>query len=148
MVPKRSKMVITFPGNDFPRRKSFNDLPATGRFGRSISTTSVAIELDQPLVADSEVMRDLRRRMGGRGAAAQPCTGDGRRPCPRRTVAALAFPARSSLTATGASPTASQRKIANRVASERLRNNAVAASKARGCAAVLIACHRHIAMIT
>jgi hypothetical protein len=26
---------------------------------RSISTTSVAIELDQPLVADSEVMRDL-----------------------------------------------------------------------------------------
>jgi hypothetical protein len=26
---------------------------------RSISTTSVAIELDQPLVADPEVMRDL-----------------------------------------------------------------------------------------
>ena len=31
-------------------------LPATLR---SISTTSVAIELDQPLVADPEVMRDL-----------------------------------------------------------------------------------------
>ena len=26
---------------------------------RSVSTTSVAIELDQPLVADAEVMRDL-----------------------------------------------------------------------------------------
>jgi hypothetical protein len=42
---------ITFPGNDFRRRKSFIDLSATARFGRSISTTSVAIELDQPLVA-------------------------------------------------------------------------------------------------
>ena len=31
--------------------KSFIDLSATARFGRSISTTSVAIELDQPLVA-------------------------------------------------------------------------------------------------
>ena len=50
---------ITFPGNDFRRRKSFIDLSATARFGRSISTTSVAIELDQPLVADPEVMRDL-----------------------------------------------------------------------------------------
>ena len=50
---------ITFPGNDFRRRKSSIDLSATARFGPSISTTSVAIELDQPLVADSEVMRDL-----------------------------------------------------------------------------------------
>ena len=50
---------ITLPGNDFRRRKSFIDLSATARFGRSISTTSVAIELDQPLVADPEVMRDL-----------------------------------------------------------------------------------------
>ena len=50
---------ITVPGNDFRRRKSFIDLSATARFGRSISTTSVAIELDQPLVADPEVMRDL-----------------------------------------------------------------------------------------
>ena len=50
---------ITFPGNDFRRRKSFIDLSATARFGRSISTTSVAIELDQPLVADPKVMRDL-----------------------------------------------------------------------------------------
>jgi hypothetical protein len=45
--------------DDFRRRKSFIDLSATARFGRSISTTSVAIELDQPLVADPEVMRDL-----------------------------------------------------------------------------------------
>lgn len=50
---------ITFPGNDFRRRMSFIDLSATARFGRSIHTTSVAIELDQPLVADPEVMRDL-----------------------------------------------------------------------------------------
>ena len=42
---------ITFPGNDFRRRKSFIDLSATARFGRSISTTSVAIELDRPLIA-------------------------------------------------------------------------------------------------
>lgn len=38
---------------------SFIDLSATARFGRSIHTASVAIELDQPLVADPEVMRDL-----------------------------------------------------------------------------------------
>jgi hypothetical protein len=35
------------------------DLSATARYKRSVSTTSVAIELDQPLVADPEVMRDL-----------------------------------------------------------------------------------------
>ena len=45
--------------NGFSRRKSFIDLSTSARFGRSISTTSVAIELDQPLVADPEVMRDL-----------------------------------------------------------------------------------------
>ena len=50
---------ITFPGTDFRRRVAFIDLSATARFGRSISTTSVAMELDQPLVADPEVMRDL-----------------------------------------------------------------------------------------
>jgi hypothetical protein len=42
----------------FRRRKSFIDLSATARFGGRISTASVAIELDQPLVADPEVMRD------------------------------------------------------------------------------------------
>ena len=57
--PRGLRRWITFPGNDFRRRKSFIDLSATARFGRSISTTSVAIELDQPLVADPEVMRDL-----------------------------------------------------------------------------------------
>ena len=41
------------------RRKSFIDLPARARLERSMGTTSVAIELDQPLVADPEVMRDL-----------------------------------------------------------------------------------------
>ena len=46
-------------GSHFRRRKSFIDLSATARFGRSIRTASVAIELDQPLVADPEVMRDL-----------------------------------------------------------------------------------------
>ena len=46
-------------GSHFRRRKSFIDLCATARFGRSISTMSIAIELDQPLVADPEVMRDL-----------------------------------------------------------------------------------------
>ena len=59
MGPRDLGRWITFPGNDFCRRKSFIDLSATARFGPSISTTSVAIELDQPLVADSEVMRDL-----------------------------------------------------------------------------------------
>jgi hypothetical protein len=51
--------VVTFPDNDFRRRKSSIDLSATARFGRSISSTSVAIELYQPLVADPEVMRNL-----------------------------------------------------------------------------------------
>jgi hypothetical protein len=42
-----------------PRVLRLIDLSATARFRRSISTASVAIELDQPLVADPEVMRDL-----------------------------------------------------------------------------------------
>jgi hypothetical protein len=46
-------------GSHFRGRTSFIDLPATARLGRIISTSSVAIELDQPLVADPEVMRDL-----------------------------------------------------------------------------------------
>jgi hypothetical protein len=46
-------------GSHFRRRKTFIDLSATARSGQSISTTSVAIEIDQPLVADPEVMRDL-----------------------------------------------------------------------------------------
>jgi hypothetical protein len=46
-------------GNDSRRRKLLVDLSATARYKRSVSTTSVAIELDQPLVADPEVMRDL-----------------------------------------------------------------------------------------
>ena len=46
-------------GSHFRRRKSFIDLSAMARSGGSIRTTSVAIELDQPLVADPEVMRDL-----------------------------------------------------------------------------------------
>jgi hypothetical protein len=59
MVPTRSKTVDFLPRQRFRRRKSFIDLSATARFGQSISTTSVSIELDQPLVADPEVMRDL-----------------------------------------------------------------------------------------
>ena len=59
MVPTRSKTVDYLPRQRFRCRKSFIDLSTTARFGRSISTTSVAIELDQPLVADPEVMRDL-----------------------------------------------------------------------------------------
>ena len=59
MVPTRTKTVDYLDRQRFARRKSFIDLSATARFGRSISTTSVAIELDQPLVADPEVMRDL-----------------------------------------------------------------------------------------
>jgi hypothetical protein len=46
-------------GNDSRRRRLLVDLSATARYKRSVSTTSVAIELDQPLVADPEVMRDL-----------------------------------------------------------------------------------------
>jgi hypothetical protein len=57
--PRGLRRWITFPGDDFRRRKSFIDRSPTARFGRSISTPSVAIELDQPLVADPEVMRDL-----------------------------------------------------------------------------------------
>jgi hypothetical protein len=41
-----------------PRRRS-SRRPRPPAMLRSISTTSVAIELDQPLVADPEVMRDL-----------------------------------------------------------------------------------------
>ena len=42
-------------------RQASEDVPpgAQRRPAASISTTSVAIELDQPLVADPEVMRDL-----------------------------------------------------------------------------------------
>jgi hypothetical protein len=59
MVPTRSRTVDYLPRQRFPPQKSFIDLSTTARFGRSISATSVAIELDQPLVADPEVMRDL-----------------------------------------------------------------------------------------
>ncbi len=59
MGPTQSKTVDYLARQRFPPQKAFIDLSATARFGRSISTTSVAIELDQPLVADSEVMRDL-----------------------------------------------------------------------------------------
>ena len=59
MVATRSKTVDYLTRQRLRRRKSFIDLSATARFGRSISTRSVAIELDQPLVADPEVMRDL-----------------------------------------------------------------------------------------
>ena len=55
----RSRWWITLPSKDFRRIESFIDLSATARFGRTINTTSVAIELDQPLVADPEVVRDL-----------------------------------------------------------------------------------------
>ena len=47
------------PRQRFSPQEVFIDQPATARFGRSISITSVAIELDQPFVADPEVMRDL-----------------------------------------------------------------------------------------
>ena len=59
MVPTRSKTVDYLPSQRFPPQEVIIDLSATARFGRSIRTTSVAIELDQPLVADPEVMRDL-----------------------------------------------------------------------------------------
>ena len=42
-----------------PHCERFTTGHCNGKVGRSISTTSVAIELDQPLVADPEVMRDL-----------------------------------------------------------------------------------------
>ena len=58
MVPTRAKTVDYPPRQRFPPQEVI-DLSATARFGRSISTTSVAIELDQPVVADPEVMRNL-----------------------------------------------------------------------------------------
>ena len=54
----RLRRWITFPGN-LPSLEVFLDPWVTATFERSITTTLVAIELDQPLVADPEVMRDL-----------------------------------------------------------------------------------------
>ncbi len=59
MVPTRSKTVDYLPRQRFPPPEVIHRPVGNGKIGRSISTTSVAIELDQPLVADPEVMRDL-----------------------------------------------------------------------------------------
>jgi hypothetical protein len=48
---------ITFAGNDFRRRKSFIDL--SGKIRAEYQHHVSSEELDQPLVADPEVMRDL-----------------------------------------------------------------------------------------
>jgi adenine-specific DNA methylase len=59
MVPTRSKTVVVFPDNGSAAGSHSSTCRQRQDFRRSISTTSVAIELDQPLVADPEVMRDL-----------------------------------------------------------------------------------------
>ena len=59
MVPARSKTLDYLARQRFPPQEVIHRPVGNARFGRSISTMSVAIELDQPLVADPEVMRDL-----------------------------------------------------------------------------------------
>jgi hypothetical protein len=44
---------------DEPERDALAGLVGPLEYVERVSTTSVATELDQPLVADSEVMRDL-----------------------------------------------------------------------------------------
>jgi hypothetical protein len=59
MVPTRSKTVDYLPRQRFPPQEVIHRPVGNGkiRTEQSISTTSVAIELDQPLVVDPEVMR-------------------------------------------------------------------------------------------
>jgi hypothetical protein len=60
MVPTRSKTVDYLPRQRFPPQEVKHRPVGNGKIrAERISTTSVAIELDQPLVADPEVMRDL-----------------------------------------------------------------------------------------
>ena len=59
MVPTRSKTVDYLPSQRFPPQEVIHRPVGNGKIRAEHQPTSVAIELDQPLVADPEVMRDL-----------------------------------------------------------------------------------------